>query len=297
MQVIPKGPHRGQIVDEPEYEGWSGAGWTIGVTRDRDGVAWLNTQTDRACVDVNEFGWMCGWMMECYDRGLVTKEDLDGVELTWGNLEAICKLLKKIAFREGVGDKLAEGLKLAPDRFGGGERKYAMRIWLDPDRLQSFGLAASDVLVVASGTATVLAVARAFASAGLRPRRSILFALFSAEEWGLFGSRWYVTHPIFPLEKTVAMINLDMIGRLRDDLEGREAAEDVDTSDLVRRIKLAEHGAEQPKQPKKLGTILVEEGIINEDAARQAEAAGLTVVMNRCMRATHRQLLGEQFRV
>ena len=62
-------PHKGKIVDEPEYEGWSGAGWTIGVTADKDGVAWLNTQLDRACVDVNEFGWLCGWVMECMEKG------------------------------------------------------------------------------------------------------------------------------------------------------------------------------------------------------------------------------------
>ena len=61
-----------------------------------------------------------------------------------------------------------------------------------------------------------------------------------------------------------------MIGQLRDVLEGREATELIDTSDLVRRIKLAEQGAEQPKQPKKLGTILVEEGIINEDELQEA---------------------------
>lgn len=61
-----------------------------------------------------------------------------------------------------------------------------------------------------------------------------------------------------------------MIGQLRDELEGREATDVIDTSDLVRRIKLAEQGAEQPKQPKKLGTILVEEGIINEDELQEA---------------------------
>jgi len=61
-----------------------------------------------------------------------------------------------------------------------------------------------------------------------------------------------------------------MIGRLRDELEGREATELIDTSDLVRRIKLAEQGAEMPKQPKKLGTILVEEGVINEEELREA---------------------------
>ena len=61
-----------------------------------------------------------------------------------------------------------------------------------------------------------------------------------------------------------------MIGQLRDDLEGREATELIDTSDIVRRIKLAEQGADLPKQPKKLGTILVEEGVINEDELQEA---------------------------
>lgn len=61
-----------------------------------------------------------------------------------------------------------------------------------------------------------------------------------------------------------------MIGRLRDELEGREATDVIDTSDLARRIKLAEQGAEQPKQPKKLGTILVEEGVINEEELQDA---------------------------
>jgi hypothetical protein len=53
-------------------------------------------------------------------------------------------------------------------------------------------------------------------------------------------------------------------------MEGREATELIDASDLVRRIKLAEQGAEQPKQPKKLGTILVEEGVINEEELQEA---------------------------
>jgi two-component system chemotaxis sensor kinase CheA len=61
-----------------------------------------------------------------------------------------------------------------------------------------------------------------------------------------------------------------MIGQLRDEMEGREATDVIDTSDLVRRIKLAEQGAEMPKQPKKLGTILVEEGIINEEELQDA---------------------------
>ncbi|MDW7679939.1 MAG: M20/M25/M40 family metallo-hydrolase [bacterium] len=66
----------------------------------------------------------------------------------------------------------------------------------------------------ASGTAGIMAVARAFTACEQRPRRSILFMTFAGEEKGLFGSRYYVgTDPLFPLENTVAMINLDMIGR------------------------------------------------------------------------------------
>ncbi len=65
----------------------------------------------------------------------------------------------------------------------------------------------------ASGTAGVLELARAFTKMQSRPKRSILFVLFTAEEKGLLGSRFYVQNPVVALEKTVAMINLDMIGR------------------------------------------------------------------------------------
>ena len=64
-----------------------------------------------------------------------------------------------------------------------------------------------------SGTTALLGVVRHFAATGARPRRSILFLTFSAEEWGLLGSRHYVNHPLVPLDKTVAMFNMDMVGR------------------------------------------------------------------------------------
>jgi hypothetical protein len=64
-----------------------------------------------------------------------------------------------------------------------------------------------------SGTTALLGVVRHFAATGARPKRSILFLTFSAEEWGLLGSRHYVDHPLLPLDKTVAMLNMDMVGR------------------------------------------------------------------------------------
>lgn len=64
----------------------------------------------------------------------------------------------------------------------------------------------------ASGTATILELAEAFAS-GQPPRRSVVFLAVSGEEEGLLGSRWYTQNPAFPLNRTVAAINMDMIGR------------------------------------------------------------------------------------
>ncbi len=118
MSVIRQGEHKGKIVDEPEYEGWSGCGWTIGAVRDRDGVAWLNTQCDRACVDVNEFGWVCGWVMECMEKGYITEKQL-GFRLEWGDIKGADRLLQMLSHRQGLGALLAEGVKRAAEKLGG----------------------------------------------------------------------------------------------------------------------------------------------------------------------------------
>jgi len=65
----------------------------------------------------------------------------------------------------------------------------------------------------ASGTSGLIEIAKMFASAP-RPKRSILFVAFTAEETGLQGSKYYAEHPFAPLDKTVVMLNMDMIGRL-----------------------------------------------------------------------------------
>lgn len=67
----------------------------------------------------------------------------------------------------------------------------------------------------ASGTAVILEVSRRLAHAQQSPRRRVVIIAFSAEEVGYIGSKAYVRQPLFPLEKTVAMINLDMVGRLQ----------------------------------------------------------------------------------
>lgn len=69
----------------------------------------------------------------------------------------------------------------------------------------------------ATGTAGVLELARRFAEADKKPGRRLVFVAFSGEERGLLGSAYYVDNPLYPMENTVAMINYDMIGRLRND--------------------------------------------------------------------------------
>ncbi len=69
----------------------------------------------------------------------------------------------------------------------------------------------------ASGTALVIATANALASLPQRPKRSVVFMTFFGEETGMLGSRHYTSNPLFPLEKTVAQVNLEQMGRTDDD--------------------------------------------------------------------------------
>ncbi len=83
----------------------------------------------------------------------------------------------------------------------------------------------------ASGTAALLEMARNFAARGQKPARRVVFIAFSAEERGLLGSNYYVNNPTFPLQETVAMLNFDMIGNLRNnelELHGTGSGEEFD---------------------------------------------------------------------
>ena len=75
----------------------------------------------------------------------------------------------------------------------------------------------------ASGTVSVIALAQAFAAMPVKPKRSLVFMTFFGEEKGLVGSRYYGAHPIFPLNKTIAGINIEQVGRT-DDTEGAQVA-------------------------------------------------------------------------
>jgi aldehyde:ferredoxin oxidoreductase len=86
----------------------------------------LTNEVDRLGMDCNEASWTVGWVMECYEKGLFTKKDLDGLDMSWGNVEAVKSLLNKIAKREGIGDLLADGVMRASQKIGGEAADWAI---------------------------------------------------------------------------------------------------------------------------------------------------------------------------
>jgi aldehyde:ferredoxin oxidoreductase len=115
---VTEGPYAGFEGEEPEYEQIAAWGPQIGQT-DAGAIVMLANTVDRLGLDCNESSWLMGWLMECYERGILTKDDLDGLEMTWGNVEAVRVMLHRIARREGCGDWLAEGVMRASRRVGG----------------------------------------------------------------------------------------------------------------------------------------------------------------------------------
>jgi aldehyde:ferredoxin oxidoreductase len=115
---ITQGPYRGFKGEEPEYEGMAAMGPQIGQP-DPATAVFLANIVDQMGLDINETGWVIGWAMECYEKGYLKKEELDGLEMTWGNASAARSLIEKISHRRGVGNMLAEGVKRSAEKIGG----------------------------------------------------------------------------------------------------------------------------------------------------------------------------------
>ena len=79
-------------------------------------------------LDIDCSSTAIAWAFECYQRRILGKKDTDGLELIWGNHEVVMGLLRKIAYREGFGNILAEGVKRASEIIGRGSEKYAVYI-------------------------------------------------------------------------------------------------------------------------------------------------------------------------
>jgi aldehyde:ferredoxin oxidoreductase len=124
--TVTEGPYTGFVGEEPEYEQLSAWGPQIGNT-DLGAVVMLTKEVDKLGLDCNEASWVVGWAMECFEKGIFTKRETDGLDLTWGNVEAVRILLNRIARREGyLGNLLADGVMRASQKIGGKASEWAI---------------------------------------------------------------------------------------------------------------------------------------------------------------------------
>jgi aldehyde:ferredoxin oxidoreductase len=121
------GPYAGIVGEGPEYETvWSFGGQT-GVTR-LDAIMAANQLCNQYGLDTIGTGNIIGWAMELYERGIITKKDTGGIDLRFGNDAAMVEMVKKIAFREGFGDILADGWVDAAKKIGKGSDRLIMAV-------------------------------------------------------------------------------------------------------------------------------------------------------------------------
>lgn len=117
---IVDGKYKGMVGDEPEYEGMSAMSALIGNFDDTAGGLAMSIVIDHLGMDLKEGSFVLAMVYECYSKGIITKEDLGGLEMNWGDCDAGMELLRKIAYREGIGDVLAEGVMRAAKKIGKG---------------------------------------------------------------------------------------------------------------------------------------------------------------------------------
>jgi len=124
---VESGPYAVADGHKPEYETLCMFG-TLTLNDNVESIIKLNDICNRAGLDTISAGSAVAFAIECYENGLLGKGDTDGLELTWGNHAAIVALTEKIARREGLGDLLADGVKVAAEKIGKGAEQYAMHI-------------------------------------------------------------------------------------------------------------------------------------------------------------------------
>jgi aldehyde:ferredoxin oxidoreductase len=124
--VVPEGPYKGTMT-RMEYEPLWAMGPYCGVDR-LDAIIKGMDLSNYYGVDSIGVGVIVGFVMDCYEKGILTKKDLDGIDARFGNQEALVQLIEKIGKREGIGDILAEGVKIAGEKIGKGAEKLAQHI-------------------------------------------------------------------------------------------------------------------------------------------------------------------------
>ena len=124
---IPDGPYKGIEGEGPEYEGAAMLGSLL-MIGDMAAVIKMNDLCNMHGVDVISCGATIAMAMDCFEQGILSAKDMDGIELKWGDHASVIKMIEKIVKREGFGNVLAEGSKRAAEKIGKGASRYAVEV-------------------------------------------------------------------------------------------------------------------------------------------------------------------------
>jgi aldehyde:ferredoxin oxidoreductase len=115
----------GLKLEGPEFEPLAGFTVRVGNSDLALGLKCVDL-ANRYGLDAIALSEVIAWSMECYQRGLLSSQEADGLDLNWGQAETLLTLIHKVAHREGFGDLLADGVKKAAEKLGRGTEEYAM---------------------------------------------------------------------------------------------------------------------------------------------------------------------------
>jgi len=124
---LERGPYRGTETRLPEYETLVSFGHMC-MNQDLESIIKAEDICDRFGIDTISTGAAIAFAIECFEKGLISKEDTGGIELTWGSGPAIVSLLEQVVKREEFGAILSDGVKRASERIGQGSEKFAVHI-------------------------------------------------------------------------------------------------------------------------------------------------------------------------
>ncbi len=124
---IKEGPWKGHKGEGPEYETTNTFGAMSGVS-DLNAITMANYLCNEYGLDTISAGSTIAFAMECFEKGVLTREQTGGIEIKFGDPNLVVELVEKIARREGVGDLLAEGTKVMSERLGHGSDHFAMNV-------------------------------------------------------------------------------------------------------------------------------------------------------------------------
>jgi aldehyde:ferredoxin oxidoreductase len=133
-------------IRRPEYETQGSFGALCGNSH-TESINKINDICNRYGLDTISAGTVMAFATELYENGIITKKDTGGLELTWGNHHALVALTEKMARREGIGDILADGVKVAAAKIGKGAKKFAVHVGgqevgMHDPKLAGFGMSA-----------------------------------------------------------------------------------------------------------------------------------------------------------